>query len=159
MLPNLLPSMSHTVMLGSSRPRYCASCIGSPGSSSLGKVPPAIARRVRANDLFPQRGPNWEWAKHVAPADLRGPSFAVNPARGVPVGGPASLCDMKPRPFRFGVSGGRASRAEWLDLARKADDLGYSTLLLPDHFGRPLRPRPALLSAASGKPVPRHDRV
>lgn len=52
------------------------------------------------------------------------------------------------KPFRFGVSGGRATRAEWLDLARKAEDLGYSTLLLPDHFGRQIAPLPALLAAA-----------
>jgi probable F420-dependent oxidoreductase len=57
-----------------------------------------------------------------------------------------------PRPFRFGVSGARASRAEWLDLARKADDLGYSTLLLPDHFGRQLAPLSALLAAAMATP-------
>jgi probable F420-dependent oxidoreductase len=57
-----------------------------------------------------------------------------------------------PRPFRFGVSGGRATRAEWLELARKADDLGYSTLLLPDHFGRQLAPLPALLAAAMATP-------
>ena len=59
---------------------------------------------------------------------------------------------MKPRPFRFGVSGGRASRQEWLDLARRADDLGYSTLLLPDHFGQQLAPLPALLAAAAATP-------
>ncbi len=53
------------------------------------------------------------------------------------------------KPFRFGVSGGRATRAEWLDLAHKAEDLGYSTLLLPDHFGRQLAPLPALLAAAA----------
>jgi probable F420-dependent oxidoreductase len=53
------------------------------------------------------------------------------------------------RPFRFGVSGGRASRTEWIDLAHKAEDLGYSTLLLPDHFGLQLSPLPALLAAAS----------
>jgi probable F420-dependent oxidoreductase len=35
-----------------------------------------------------------------------------------------------------------------LDLARKSEDLGYSTLLLPDHFGRQLAPLPALLGAA-----------
>ena len=51
------------------------------------------------------------------------------------------------RPFRFGVTGGRASRVEWLDLARKTEDLGYSSLLLPDHFGRQLAPLPALLAA------------
>jgi probable F420-dependent oxidoreductase len=56
------------------------------------------------------------------------------------------------RPFRFGVSGGRPTRAEWLDLARKADDLGYSTLLLPDHFGRQLAPLHALLAAAMATP-------
>jgi probable F420-dependent oxidoreductase len=60
------------------------------------------------------------------------------------------LANMKA--FRFGVSGGRASRAEWLDLARKADDLGYSSLLLPDHFGRQLAPLPALLAAAMATP-------
>lgn len=52
------------------------------------------------------------------------------------------------KPFRFGVSGGRQTRQEWLDLAREADDLGYSTLLLPDHFGQQMAPLPALLSAA-----------
>jgi probable F420-dependent oxidoreductase len=56
------------------------------------------------------------------------------------------------KPFRFGVSGGRATRSDWLDLARKADDLGYSTLLLPDHFGRQLAPLPALLAAAAATP-------
>jgi len=53
------------------------------------------------------------------------------------------------KPFRFGVSGGRQTRQEWLDLAREADDLGYSTLLLPDHFGQQMAPLPALLSAAN----------
>jgi probable F420-dependent oxidoreductase len=56
---------------------------------------------------------------------------------------------VNPRPFRFGVSGGRRTRQEWLDLARKAEDLGYSTLLLPDHFGPQLAPLPALLMAAA----------
>lgn len=50
------------------------------------------------------------------------------------------------------MSGGRATRAEWLDLARKAEDLGYSSLLLPDHFGRQLAPLPALLAAALHAP-------
>ena len=53
------------------------------------------------------------------------------------------------KPFRFGVSGGRQTRQEWLNLAREADDLGYSTLLLPDHFGQQMAPLPALLSAAN----------
>jgi probable F420-dependent oxidoreductase len=56
------------------------------------------------------------------------------------------------RAFRFGVAGGRQARSEWLDLAHKADDLGYSTLLLPDHFGQQLAPLPALLAAAAAVP-------
>jgi probable F420-dependent oxidoreductase len=56
---------------------------------------------------------------------------------------------MAEREFRFGVSGGRPTRSEWIELARKAEDLGYSTLLLPDHFGQQLSPLPALLAAAT----------
>ena len=53
------------------------------------------------------------------------------------------------RPFRFGVSVHSArSRTEWIDLARQAEDLGYSTLLMPDHLGEQLSPVPALLAAA-----------
>ena len=47
-----------------------------------------------------------------------------------------------PRPFRFGVqSYAAASGSEWRDKARRAEDLGYSSLLLADHF---LGPGPAL---------------
>ncbi len=46
------------------------------------------------------------------------------------------------------MSGQRASSAEWLELARKAEDLGYSTLLLPDHLGRQMSPLHALQAAA-----------
>jgi probable F420-dependent oxidoreductase len=54
-----------------------------------------------------------------------------------------------PRPFRFGVQLSTAgSRDEWLALARKAEDLGYSTLFLPDHFGGQLAPVPAMMAAA-----------
>jgi probable F420-dependent oxidoreductase len=56
------------------------------------------------------------------------------------------------RPFRFGVSGQRTTRAEWLDLARKTSDLGYSTLLLPDHFGPQFAPLAALQAAAECAP-------
>ena len=52
------------------------------------------------------------------------------------------------RPFRFGVSGQRATPGEWRDLACKAEDLGFSTLLLPDHFGRQWAPLLALEAAA-----------
>lgn len=53
------------------------------------------------------------------------------------------------RPFRFGVSPGYAeSRADWVGKARKAEELGYSTFLVPDHFVNPLGTVPALAIAA-----------
>jgi probable F420-dependent oxidoreductase len=37
--------------------------------------------------------------------------------------------------FRFGVQvGGAYGASEWSELARKVEDLGYSTLYMPDHF-------------------------
>ncbi|HLU30446.1 MAG TPA: TIGR03621 family F420-dependent LLM class oxidoreductase [Acidimicrobiia bacterium] len=52
-------------------------------------------------------------------------------------------------PFRFGVMVGRASdRAQWLDQVRAAEDLGYSTLFISDHFSDKLAPLPALAMAA-----------
>ncbi len=53
------------------------------------------------------------------------------------------------RPFRFGVQAqGAASRSAWVELARKVEDLGYSTLTMPDHFSEQLAPVPALMCAA-----------
>ncbi|MEJ5253734.1 MAG: TIGR03621 family F420-dependent LLM class oxidoreductase [Acidimicrobiales bacterium] len=53
------------------------------------------------------------------------------------------------RRFRFGVQlANAASGEEWVALARKAEDLGYSTLFLPDHFGDQLAPLPAMQAAA-----------
>jgi probable F420-dependent oxidoreductase len=37
--------------------------------------------------------------------------------------------------------------AEWREFARKAEDLGYSSLDLPDHFTRQFSPLPALVAA------------
>ncbi len=53
------------------------------------------------------------------------------------------------RRFRFGVQLHTAgSGPEWADLARRAEELGYSTVFLPDHFGDQLAPVPALMAAA-----------
>lgn len=42
---------------------------------------------------------------------------------------------MTHHPFRFGVQvGGSQSAADWRALAHKIEDLGYSTLFMPDHF-------------------------
>ncbi len=55
-----------------------------------------------------------------------------------------------PRPFRFGVMASKASSGtEWSDTARRVEDLGYATLVIPDHFGDQLAPVPALTAAAS----------
>src|SRR5258706_16101536 len=57
----------------------------------------------------------------------------------------------KPRPFRFGVQVSSASSAsDWRDKARKMEDLGYSTLFMPDHFiETPFAPMVAISFAAA----------
>jgi probable F420-dependent oxidoreductase len=51
--------------------------------------------------------------------------------------------------FRFGVNVGPSrSRAEWVEKARKLEDLGYATLSVPDHLANFFAPMPALISAA-----------
>ena len=53
------------------------------------------------------------------------------------------------RPFRFGVQLHHATSAEeWAGLARRAEELGYSSVMMPDHFGEQLAPVPALMAAA-----------
>ena len=55
----------------------------------------------------------------------------------------------RPHKFRFGVQTSRsASREEWVAKARKIEDLGFSTLLMPDHFEDQYAPVPALMAAA-----------
>jgi probable F420-dependent oxidoreductase len=54
------------------------------------------------------------------------------------------------RPFRFGVQVSQVgSASEWRHKARKLEDLGYSTLFMPDHFGQELAPLPAIAMAAA----------
>ncbi len=56
-----------------------------------------------------------------------------------------------PRRFRFAAQLSKApepTARSWADQAKKAEDLGYSTLLIPDHFGDQLAPVPALMAAA-----------
>lgn len=56
----------------------------------------------------------------------------------------------KMRPFRFGmITDGAASREQWATLARKTEDLGYATFLLPDHFVTEFPPIVALMAAAN----------
>jgi len=55
-----------------------------------------------------------------------------------------------PRPFRFAVQarGGLGERS-WADVARRVEDLGYSTLFVPDHFDEQLGPFVAMAAAAA----------
>ena len=53
------------------------------------------------------------------------------------------------KPFRFAVSAFKAtSKEEWVTKARKIEQLGYSTLVVPDHLPVPLALVPALLAVA-----------
>jgi len=53
------------------------------------------------------------------------------------------------RPFRFAIqSSKQVSAAAWRDYARKLEDLGYSTLFMPDHFDDQWSPLVALTVAA-----------
>jgi probable F420-dependent oxidoreductase len=54
-------------------------------------------------------------------------------------------------PFRFAAQLAKSpdgTATGWAEQARKAEDLGYSALLMPDHFDDQLAPVPALMAAA-----------
>jgi len=54
------------------------------------------------------------------------------------------------RPFRFAVTANNARSAEaWVALVRRAEELGYSALLVPDHLGQQLSPMAAIATAAA----------
>ena len=54
------------------------------------------------------------------------------------------------QPFRFAVHGSWArDGAAWLDLARRAEALGYDALYMPDHLDRQYSPIAALSAAAA----------
>ena len=58
------------------------------------------------------------------------------------------------RKFRFGAQVSRApSGAVWTDMARSIADMGYATLLMPDHFSAHLGPFVALTAAALAAPT------
>jgi len=56
-----------------------------------------------------------------------------------------------PRKFRFAAQLSKAPEGtarSWADQARRAEALGYSALLMPDHFGEQLAPVAAMMAAA-----------
>ncbi|WP_399882420.1 LLM class F420-dependent oxidoreductase [Streptomyces sp. BBFR51] len=59
------------------------------------------------------------------------------------------------RPFRFGVNLTTSAPAdEWSAKCRRAEELGYDVILVPDHLGMPA-PFPALVAAARATERPR----
>jgi probable F420-dependent oxidoreductase len=53
------------------------------------------------------------------------------------------------RRFRFAAQcNGAANAKEWAETARRVEDMGFSTLTMPDHFTEQLAPVPALMAAA-----------
>ena len=55
------------------------------------------------------------------------------------------------RKFRFAAQLGTTAAGTavaWAEQARRAEAIGYSALLMPDHFGDQLAPVPALAAAA-----------
>jgi probable F420-dependent oxidoreductase len=52
------------------------------------------------------------------------------------------------RPFRFAVLDTGTSLQQWQELARKAEDLGFSTLVVQDHFGEQFAPLLSIVAAA-----------
>src|SRR5579872_5352626 len=57
---------------------------------------------------------------------------------------------MLKKAFRFGVvTGGHTTRSAWIALALRVEELGYSSLLLPDVLGTPLATLTALAVAAT----------
>ncbi|MEU6679806.1 TIGR03621 family F420-dependent LLM class oxidoreductase [Streptomyces sp. NPDC046925] len=59
------------------------------------------------------------------------------------------------RPFRFGVNMMKpAGGADWRDRCRRAEQLGYDVILVPDHLGM-VAPFPAMVAAAAATERPR----
>ena len=58
------------------------------------------------------------------------------------------------RPFRFSVVAEVAkSRQEWITKARRARDLGYTTVLVPDHLGQDIDPIVGMMAVADATPL------
>src|SRR6266516_5378007 len=56
---------------------------------------------------------------------------------------------MARKPFRFGLIGKAQSREEWIEQAKKAEELGYASFLASDHLYWVFSPIAALQAAAS----------
>jgi probable F420-dependent oxidoreductase len=54
-----------------------------------------------------------------------------------------------PKPFRFGVQLFKLPGNEWEERVRRVEELGYSSLFWPDHFGDQWEPLVALAAAAA----------
>jgi probable F420-dependent oxidoreductase len=52
------------------------------------------------------------------------------------------------RKFRFGVQNNGSTLEDWQQFVRKAEDMGFSVIVMQDHFVPQLSPLPALMAAA-----------
>lgn len=52
------------------------------------------------------------------------------------------------KPFRFGIQIGELPADTWRDQVRSYEEMGFSTLFIPDHFGRQVEPIAALAAVA-----------
>ena len=57
-------------------------------------------------------------------------------------------------PFRFGLVATVRGRADWLALARRTEDLGFDSLLVPDNLDG-VAPMLACAASATGSPARR----
>src|SRR5690606_15947118 len=122
------------------------------------------ARDRRARRRVHPRGPNWPGGRtggyraarrlprerRIEPDDR---ADALHRWRREPEEVPRTLfllrCRLMVRPFRFGVSMSTApSREEWRQKARRAEELGYDTLVIADHLRDHFSPFSALAIAA-----------
>src|SRR5690606_30243321 len=85
---------------------------------------------------------------HVTPSHIRGDDASETPS-GPIVGGGGAVRETSRMPharrFRFGVQLHQPLPGlDWAGTARRVEELGYSTLFLPDHFGEQYAPIAAM---------------
>src|SRR6476646_12162836 len=66
---------------------------------------------------------------------------------------PPEETDMIKRPFRFAITGRGSTGPEFLEFARRAEDLGFDMLAFPDHLPPPNVQLSPLLSIAAAAQV------
>ena len=97
-------------------------------------------------ELLERRRERWQMSYIVVPDEAIG---RVRAGRRAPGGNVEEDVDDQAVPVRSAGRRSATSASAWRDKARKLEDLGYSTLFMPDHFGEELAPMPAIAMAAA----------